>query len=293
MGDSSTAIATSSNNNNNIILNHDFSQGLQKWTPNHCKAHVVRLPAPDGGGAGGASACFHAVLTNRKEGWQGLEQDITARITPGTAYSVRACVSVSGELPGGHTTSVQATLRLHTRNSPTLYLHIGRKIVSPYYWGTLEGTFFVSTAPDKVEFFLEGPPQGVDILVKSVTLLDCTLWINSDADIEAGNRHGNNNNNNIVFNYDFSQGLHMWNPNGCKAHAVVKDSGTTFAAVTNRKQSWHGLEQDITNRVVQGLSYNVRARVRVSVNGVGTIDVQIALRLEYQNLEAKHYLIER
>lgn len=46
----------------------------------------------------------------------------------------------------------------------------GRTYVSNDVWKTLEGTFALSGRPDRVVFFLEGPPPGVDLLIKSVTI---------------------------------------------------------------------------------------------------------------------------
>jgi len=66
----------------------------------------------------------HAVVTNRKECWQGLEQDITARVFPGSTYTVSACVGVSGPLQGS--TEVLATLKLEYQVTGTSFLFIGR-----------------------------------------------------------------------------------------------------------------------------------------------------------------------
>jgi hypothetical protein len=66
----------------------------------------------------------YAVVTSRKECWQGLEQDITARVLPGSTYTVSACVGVSGPLQGS--TEVLATLKLEYRATGTSYLFIGR-----------------------------------------------------------------------------------------------------------------------------------------------------------------------
>lgn len=72
----------------NIIVNHDFSSGLASWRANNCHADVV----PNGQGGN------HAVVTDRKEEWQGLEQDITGKVSAGVVYSVYASVRVSGPI---------------------------------------------------------------------------------------------------------------------------------------------------------------------------------------------------
>lgn len=42
--------------------------------------------------------------------------------------------------------------------------------VSNGRWETLDGKFSLSTMPDRVVFYLEGPSPGVDILIKSVVI---------------------------------------------------------------------------------------------------------------------------
>ena len=66
----------------------------------------------------------YAVVTTRSECWQGLEQDITGKVTVGTAHNVLAYVRVRGSLQGP--AEVQATLKLEYPNSDINYLSIGR-----------------------------------------------------------------------------------------------------------------------------------------------------------------------
>lgn len=93
----------------NIIVNHDFSCGLDSWEPNTCDASVV----PDGQGGN------YAVVTNRTKTWQGLEQDITGRVSAGATYTVSARVRVSS--PVQESNDVKATLRLEFQDSPRDY----------------------------------------------------------------------------------------------------------------------------------------------------------------------------
>nr|GMC54409.1 endo-1,4-beta-xylanase 1-like [Ipomoea batatas] len=108
----------------NIILNHNFSEGMNLWHPNCCEAFVV--PADTGS---------YAVITNRKECWQGLEQNITKRVSTGSTYTVCAFVGVSGAISG--CTDVQATLKVEYRDSATSYVFIGRRPVSKDCWEKL------------------------------------------------------------------------------------------------------------------------------------------------------------
>lgn len=114
----------------NIVLNHDFSEGLHSWGPNCCDAflappvpHQPQSQSPKLGGG-------FAVVTNRRECWQGLEKDITDRISAGSTYSFCATVAISGVVQGDAT--VQVTLRLEQKDSSTSDLVIGRYILSLY-----------------------------------------------------------------------------------------------------------------------------------------------------------------
>lgn len=108
----------------NIILNHDFSGGLEPWHPNCCHGYVVLAKPGSQGKTLMVSESNYAVVTNRTECWQGLEQDITDKISFGSTYNVSACVGVSGPPQGS--ADVLATLKLEYQDSATSYLFIGR-----------------------------------------------------------------------------------------------------------------------------------------------------------------------
>ena len=111
----------------NIIHNHDFSRGLHSWHPNCCEAYVISAYSSTIEGNSPKPGTY-AVITNRKEPWQGLEQDITSRVSTGSTYMVSARVGVSGALQGY--ADVLATLKLEYRNMDTSYLFIGRQYIS-------------------------------------------------------------------------------------------------------------------------------------------------------------------
>jgi hypothetical protein len=94
------------------------------WHANCCDGIVVSAESAYLEGISEKSAGSYAVVTNRKECWQGLEQDITVRVSPGSTYTVSARVGVSGPLQGS--TDVSATLKLEYRGSGTSYVFIGR-----------------------------------------------------------------------------------------------------------------------------------------------------------------------
>ncbi|KAJ8762432.1 hypothetical protein K2173_007871 [Erythroxylum novogranatense] len=277
----------------NILANHDFSQGLHSWHPNCCDAIVV---SSDSGPHGflATSGGHYAVVSNRKECWQGLEQDITNRVSTGCSYSVSAQVGVSGALQGS--ADVIATLKLE-HDSTTSYLFIGKTSAYKERWENLEGTFLLTTIPNRVVFYLEGPSPGVDLLIGSVYITS-----SNPSESNAANQNISDSSEctapNILANHDFSQGLHSWHPNCCEAFVVSSDSrpqgflptsGGYYAVVSNRKECWQGLEQDITDRVSPGSSYSVSAQVGVSGAFQGSADIIATLKLEYHD-SATSYL---
>lgn len=108
----------------NILHNHDFSGGLNSWRLNCCNGYVISADTGNHGGISMESGGNYAVITDRKECWQGLEQDITDRISIGSTYTVSACVGVSGLSQGS--ADVLATLKLEYHGSAARYMFIGR-----------------------------------------------------------------------------------------------------------------------------------------------------------------------
>lgn len=256
---------------NNIIKNHDFSEGLQFWHASSCHAHVARREAGFLNGITANTGESYAVLTQRTKCWQGLEQDITGEVTAGTTYTLLAYVRVSGRLQGS--TEVKATLRLENPNSDANYLFIGRIPVTNDRWEKIVGSFSLSKMPNRVVFYLEGPPPGVDLLIDSVVLSSRSLK-------QEMTSHANGDGN-IVQNACFEDDLRCWSARGCKillhnSVSVHKGKitalhGRHFASATDRTQNWNGIEQDISGRVQRKLAYEVTALVRVLGNACATV----------------------
>ncbi|KAH6825463.1 glycosyl hydrolase family 10 protein / carbohydrate-binding domain-containing protein [Perilla frutescens var. hirtella] len=273
----------------NVILNHDFSGGLHLWHPNSCDGYVA---SSDSGYPQGLSASLNgrfAVVTNRKECWQGLEQDITNRISAGSTYTVCAWVGISGSRQG--VANVQATLKLEYQDSSVSYLFIGRTCGSVERFEKIEGTFCLSTMPHRVTFYVEGPPPGIDILIRSV-VVSCpdssqydTLSKSTLCDDEA----------NIILNPGFDDGLNNWSGRGCKivlnesmaGGKILPQTGKYFASTVNRTQNWNGIQQEITGRVQRKLAYEVVATVRIFGN-VGSADVRATLWVQAADLREQY-----
>ncbi|KAJ6685758.1 hypothetical protein OIU79_015721 [Salix purpurea] len=279
---------SSSSNAPNIILNHDFSRGLYSWHPNCCDGFVL---SADSGHSGFSTkpGGNYAVVSNRKECWQGLEQDITSRISPCSTYSISASVGVSGLVH--YPTDVLATLKLEYQNSATSYLRIGKTSVSKEGWEKLGGTFSLATMPDRVVFYLEGPAPGVDLLVESV-IITCSC----PSECNNARPCAGDGDENIILNPEFEDGLNNWSGRGCKIvlHDSMADgkivplSGKVFASATERTQSWNGIQQEITERVQRKLAYEVTAVVRIFGNNVTSADIRATLWVQTPNLREQY-----
>ena len=107
-----------------IISNYDFSKGLHPWNPICCHAYVASQWSGFLDGIRGNSGENYAVVSKRTEHWQGLEQDITNRVSTGTVYVVSAFVRVDGNVQGQ--VEVKGTLRLQNTDGSTHYNPVGR-----------------------------------------------------------------------------------------------------------------------------------------------------------------------
>ncbi|CAI0464243.1 unnamed protein product [Linum tenue] len=264
--------SNSSNSKTNIIVNHDFSQGLQSWHPNSCEGFVVSSDSDNPG--------LLAVVSNRTERWQGLEQDITSKVSPGLTYSVSALVGISGPTEGSSEEAL-ATLKLEHTGSGANYMLVGKTSTSKGKWNKLEGTFSLSTIPDRVFFYLEGPSPGVNLLIKSVVI--CNPDCSKPKDSFCGSAAKDDEN--LIVNPNFEDGSNNWSGRGCKIAVqnsaadgkIVPQSGKVFAVATGRTQNWHGIQQEITGRVQRKLAYEVTAVVRIYGNNVTSADVRATL----------------
>ncbi|MCD7467382.1 hypothetical protein HAX54_004793 [Datura stramonium] len=145
------------------------------------------------------------------------------------------------------------------QNSETKFLFIAKKSALKECWEILEGSFSLSTMPDQVIFYLEGPPAGTGLLIKSV-VISCP---SSTACDSSGTSSVSTDGDNIIVNPQFDDGLNSWSGRGCKValHDSMEDgkstpmSGKSFASATEHTQSWNGIQQDVTGRVKRKLAY--------------------------------------
>ncbi|GAU26948.1 hypothetical protein TSUD_06200, partial [Trifolium subterraneum] len=250
-------------NASNILMNHDFSDGLNYWYLNCCNGHVISTGAGDQGGISMGSDQNYAVITKRNECWQGLEQDVTDRISIGSTYRVSAFVGVSG--PSQESAEVKATLKLEYDDSATQYLFIGRTSVIKGSWEKLEGTFSLSTIPNRAK----------------VTSTEGCISTEDE---------------NIIINPQFEDGLNNWSGRACKIALngsmadgkIVPKSGAVFACAAERTQAWNGIQQEITGRVKRKLAYELTALVRIYGNNVTSADIRATLWVQTPDLREQY-----
>ncbi|KAH6833355.1 glycosyl hydrolase family 10 protein / carbohydrate-binding domain-containing protein [Perilla frutescens var. hirtella] len=262
----------------NIILNHDFSGGIHLWHPNCCDAYVVSEETAYREGLSAKLGGRFAVVGNRKQCWQGLEQDITSRVSSGSTYTVCAWVGVS-RMQG--VTDVLATLKLEHEDSSVTYQFITKTSASTERWEKLQGTFLLSTMPRRVIFYLEGPSPGIDLLIRSV-VVSCNSSTQSDSQRTGPFLDGDEN---IIQNSTFDDGLNNWSGRGCKivlhdsmaGGKVLPMTGKYFGSTADRTDYWNGIQQEITGRVQRKRAYEVTAVVRIFGNNVTTADVRATL----------------
>ncbi|KAI9200328.1 hypothetical protein LWI28_006103 [Acer negundo] len=275
-------VHSSTGSANNIIRNSDFSMGLHSWHPNSCHSFIVSAESNYLGGTSTNSFGNHAVVTKRRERWQGLEQDITSRISPGLTYFVSASVGVSGPHQGS--AGVKATLRLEHQYSKTSYFCIGKTSASKERWEKLEGTFTLSAIPNRVVFYLEGPAPGIDILIRSVVITCSSPKECEDNWADCGPAGDKD----VILNPKFEDGLRNWSGRGCEIVLhdsmadvkIVPQSGKVFASATKSTQSWNGIHQEITGRVQPDLAYDVTAVARIFGKNVTTATVKATLWIQ-------------
>ncbi|KAL9681111.1 hypothetical protein QQ045_012892 [Rhodiola kirilowii] len=270
---------------NNILDNHDFSLGLESWFANHCTALVVSSATGDNEGMLEKSGGRYAVVSDRKQHWQSLDQNITSKVSTGIVYTVSAIVGISG--PCDDSADVIATLRLEYNHSPTRYVFIGRTSVKKGKWANLDGTFTLSSKADRVVFYLEGPPPGIDLLVQCATIscpCPTTPKIENGVCVKDGE-------DNIILNPNFEDGTNNWTGRNCTIARyesmndgkVLPQTGKYFAAATQRTRDWNGIQQEITGRAQRKLAYEVTALVRINGTNVSNATIKATLYVQLAN----------
>ena len=108
----------------NIILNPEFDSGLDGWSGSGCKIELH--DSLDDGKVLPVSGKHFVAATGRTDTWNGVMQDVTARLQRKTAYEVAATVRLAGT--NVSPCEVQATLSVQTTDGRQQYIGVGKYV---------------------------------------------------------------------------------------------------------------------------------------------------------------------
>ena len=152
----------------NIILNPEFDDGLDNWAGNGCKIELH--DALDDGKVLPANGKYFVAATGRTDTWNGVQQDVTARMQRKLLYEATATVRLHAAAGGVAPCEVRATLGVQTADGRQQYLGVGRSQVSDKEWVQLQGKILLNSTVAKASIYIEGPPAGVDVLLDSLVV---------------------------------------------------------------------------------------------------------------------------
>ncbi|KAK7283220.1 hypothetical protein RIF29_12600 [Crotalaria pallida] len=283
---------TNTEDDDNIIINPQFDDGLNNWSGRGCKIALHDSMADDK--ILPKSGKYFAAATERTQTWNGIQQEITARVQRKLAYEVTALVRIFGK--NVTTSDVRATLYVQKPDLREQYIGIASVQATDKDWAQMQGKFLINGSPSKVVVYLEGPPPGTDILVNTFSIKHAAKPPpSSPPDFEEA-PFGIN----IIENSDLANGTNGWFPLGnCTLNVgtgsprvippMARDSlgpheplSGRYILVTNRTQTWMGPAQMITEKLQLFLTYQVSAWVRIGSASSGPQNVNVALSVDNQ-----------
>jgi hypothetical protein len=112
----------------NIILNPEFDDGLDSWAGSGCKIELH--DSLDDGKVLPANGKYFVAATGRTDTWNGVQQDVTARMQRKLLYEATATVRLHSAAGGGGGAvapcEVRATLGVQTADGRQQYLSVGK-----------------------------------------------------------------------------------------------------------------------------------------------------------------------
>ncbi|KAL6982327.1 Glycoside hydrolase, 10 [Sarracenia purpurea var. burkii] len=240
------------------------------------------------------SGKFFASATERTQSWNGIQQEITARVQRKLAYEATAVVRIFGN--NVTNADVRATLWVQTPDFREQYIGIASSQATDKDWVQLQGKFLINGSPSKVVIYFEGPPPGTDILLNSLVVKHADKVPPSPPpDIENA-AFGVN----IIANASLDDGTNGWFPLGSCTLSVqigsphilppmARDTlgpheplSGRYILVTNRTQTWMGPAQLITDKLKLYLTYQVSGWVRIGSGATGPQNVNVAIGVDNQ-----------
>jgi hypothetical protein len=144
----------------NVLVNPDFEDGTRGWV-----VWGGALSTSADGPARGAAFLRH---TGREQAWQGPVQSVLGRLEQGTRYRAEAQVRISGAA------AARALLTLHIVDAAgDRYVNLAGGDVTDGAWTLLsnEVVLDVEAPVTTLDFYVEGPPPGVELWVDAVRLV--------------------------------------------------------------------------------------------------------------------------
>ncbi|KAG0458545.1 hypothetical protein HPP92_023702 [Vanilla planifolia] len=212
---------------------------------------------------------YFASASGRKERWNGVQQDITGQLHRKLAYEVIAEVRIFGNSTGAE---VRSTLWVESPNGREHYISIGKVHASDSEWLRLQGKFLLN----------ENLSSGLPPMLENVSF-----------------------GVNVIENSNLSQGLRYWSPLGSCTLSIAKGSprllppsigsighyeqlSGLYIVASNRMETWMGPSQNITNKLVLHLTYQIAAWVRVGPGANGPQIVNLAIDVDNQWINGGH-----
>ncbi|KAL6637585.1 hypothetical protein ACP70R_025157 [Stipagrostis hirtigluma subsp. patula] len=300
-GDAGSALVVGDGaGDDNIILNPEFDDGLDNWSGSGCKIELH--DSLDDGKVLPANGKYFVAATGRTDTWNGVQQDVTARLQRKLLYVATATVRLHGG--GGAAVTpceVRATLAVTTTDGRQQYLGVGKSQVSDKEWVQLQGKILLNSTVAKAAIYVEGPPAGVDLLLDSLVVKHAQKAPPAPAPDFQNLEYGAN----IIQNSNLDDGLNGWFPLGPCTLAIHDGAPRVLPPmaqeslslddeplngkhihVTNRTQTWMGPAQIITDKLTLYATYQVSAWVRVGGNNNGApqcVNVAVAVDSQWLN----------
>ncbi|KAI0497644.1 hypothetical protein KFK09_020877 [Dendrobium nobile] len=275
----------------NIILNPEFEDGLNNWSARGCK--ILLQDSIGDGKVLPLSGKFFASATERTQNWNGIQQEITGRVTRKLAYEVTAIVRLFGS---SSPFDVRATVWVQTQIGREQYIGIATVQATDTDWVQLKGKFLINSIISKAVIYLEGPPPGTDVLVNSFVVKHAEKLPPSSPPDTEDVLYGVN----IITNSGLNDSINGWFPLGSCTLTIANGSplllppmakeslgnseplNGNYILVTNRSQTWMGPAQEITDNLKLQVTYQVSAWVRIGSDKSGPQNINVALGVDSQ-----------
>ncbi|XP_028556149.1 endo-1,4-beta-xylanase 1 [Dendrobium catenatum] len=275
----------------NIILNPEFEDGLNNWSARGCK--ILLQDSIEDGKVLPLSGKFFASATERTQNWNGIQQEITGRVTRKLAYEVTAIVRLFGS---SSPFDVRATVWVQTQIGREQYIGIATVQATDTDWVQLKGKFLINSVISKAVIYLEGPPPGTDVLVNSFVVKHAEKLPPSPPPDTEDVLYGVN----IITNSGLNDDINGWFPLGSCTLTIANGSplllppmakeslgnseplNGNYILVTNRSQTWMGPAQEITDNLKLQVTYQVSAWVRIGSDKSGPQNINVALGVDSQ-----------